>query len=243
MPLGVPSTGPRPARPAPQPAGAGRRRDRRLARDSRSRRSSRARSHLAARRRDERCARAGQDPQLGALRPRRGGGHLVLRRGADEARQPTASSRYRARSTQNCRLSTHALAELDQPFAESLFLWQKTKRGPGQRQEMDTALQIPGWGNIWTQPIINRIDMLATGVRTPIGVKVFGDDLDEIQRVSQEVAGGSATSARARSTSSPTRSSARATSRSTSTARRPPATASRSATSRTWSRSPWGASP
>ena len=47
---------------------------------------------------------------------------------------------------------------------------------------------MPGWGNIWTQPIINRIDMLATGVRTMIGVKVFGDDLDKIQKVSEEVA-------------------------------------------------------
>ncbi|MFO0950494.1 MAG: efflux RND transporter permease subunit [Isosphaeraceae bacterium] len=47
---------------------------------------------------------------------------------------------------------------------------------------------MPGWGNIWTQPIINRIEMLATGVRTQIGVKVFGKDLAEIQRVSQEVA-------------------------------------------------------
>src|SRR5262249_17818403 len=51
------------------------------------------------------------------------------------------------------------------------------------------ALQVPGWGNIWTQPIINRIEMLATGVRTQIGVKVFGKDLGEIQRVGQEVAG------------------------------------------------------
>ena len=49
-------------------------------------------------------------------------------------------------------------------------------------------VHVPGWSNIWTQPIINRINMLATGVRTDIGVKVFGDDLDEIQEVSQEVA-------------------------------------------------------
>ncbi len=77
-------------------------------------------------------------------------------------------------------------AELDGPFAKSLFLWQKTK--PDLVQEMDSAVQMPGWGNIWTQPIINRIDMLATGVRTMIGVKVFGNDLDKIQAVSQEVA-------------------------------------------------------
>lgn len=55
-------------------------------------------------------------------------------------------------------------------------------------QEMDSELQFPGWGNIWTQPIINRVDMLATGVRTQIGVKVFGDSPEAIQQVSNEVA-------------------------------------------------------
>ena len=71
-------------------------------------------------------------------------------------------------------------------FAKSLFLWQKTK--DGLQKEMDTTLQVPGWGNIWTQPIINRVDMLATGVRTMIGVKVYGDDLGKIQQVSEQVA-------------------------------------------------------
>ena len=55
-------------------------------------------------------------------------------------------------------------------------------------QEVDSAVRVPGWANIWTQPIINRINMLATGVRTMVGVKVFGKDLDEIQRTSEEVA-------------------------------------------------------
>ncbi len=55
-------------------------------------------------------------------------------------------------------------------------------------KELDSVVRVPGWSNIWTQPIINRINMLATGVRTDIGVLVFGDDLDEIQEVSQEVA-------------------------------------------------------
>nr|WP_303652899.1 efflux RND transporter permease subunit [Paludisphaera mucosa] len=77
-------------------------------------------------------------------------------------------------------------AALAKPFADRLFLWRKTKQD--LVDEMDTALQVPGWGNIFTQPIINRIEMLATGVRTPVGVKVFGDDLDEIQRVSGQVA-------------------------------------------------------
>ncbi|RUL83571.1 efflux RND transporter permease subunit [Tautonia sociabilis] len=75
---------------------------------------------------------------------------------------------------------------LEESFSRHVFLWQKTK--DDLVKEMDTAIQMPGWGNIWTQPIINRIDMLATGVRTQIGVKVFGDDLDEIQRASQEIA-------------------------------------------------------
>jgi Cu(I)/Ag(I) efflux system membrane protein CusA/SilA len=43
--------------------------------------------------------------------------------------------------------------------------------------EMDEALRIPGVSNIWTQPIRNRIDMLATGIQTPVGVKVFGEDM------------------------------------------------------------------
>src|SRR6185369_4841162 len=65
-------------------------------------------------------------------------------------------------------------------FAKATFLWHMTKNDIVK--EMDSELQMPGWGNIWTQPIINRVDMLATGVRTMIGVKVFGprqEDLTE----------------------------------------------------------------
>jgi Cu(I)/Ag(I) efflux system membrane protein CusA/SilA len=54
-------------------------------------------------------------------------------------------------------------------------------------REMDKALQIPGVSNIWTQPIVNRIDMLATGIRTSVGVKVFGPDLQKIEEIAQEV--------------------------------------------------------
>src|SRR5208282_3639382 len=69
---------------------------------------------------------------------------------------------------------------LEKPFSDKLLLWQKTK--DDLVAEMGTALQMPGWGNIFTQPIINRIEMLSTGVRSPIGVKVFGANLDQIQR-------------------------------------------------------------
>src|SRR5690606_23914714 len=53
--------------------------------------------------------------------------------------------------------------------------------------ELDAKLQIPGVVNGWTQPIINRINMLATGIRTDVGVKVFGQDLDTIYAVSERV--------------------------------------------------------
>ena len=53
--------------------------------------------------------------------------------------------------------------------------------------EMDKALQFPGVSNAWTMPIKARIDMLATGIRTPVGVKVYGIDLVELERVAQQV--------------------------------------------------------
>ena len=49
--------------------------------------------------------------------------------------------------------------------------------------EMDAKLQIPGTTNAWTMPIRNRIDMLTTGIRTPIGIKIFGPDSAEIERI------------------------------------------------------------
>ncbi len=54
-------------------------------------------------------------------------------------------------------------------------------------REMDAALQLPGVSNIWTQPIINRVDMLATGIRTSVGVKVFGPDLQKIEEIASAV--------------------------------------------------------
>ena len=77
-------------------------------------------------------------------------------------------------------------AELDKPFADRLLLWQKTKSD--LVEEMSTALQMPGWGNSFTQPIAARIEMLSTGVRLPVAVKVFGANLATVQRVSQEIA-------------------------------------------------------
>ena len=53
--------------------------------------------------------------------------------------------------------------------------------------EMDKSLQFPGVSNAWTMPIKARIDMLSTGIRTPVGVKVFGKDLAEIDKVAREI--------------------------------------------------------
>ena len=52
---------------------------------------------------------------------------------------------------------------------------------------MDKALQFPGVSNAWTMPIKARIDMLSTGIRTPVGIKVFGTDLAEMERIARQI--------------------------------------------------------
>jgi Cu(I)/Ag(I) efflux system membrane protein CusA/SilA len=52
---------------------------------------------------------------------------------------------------------------------------------------MNQALQFPGVSNAWTMPIKARIDMLSTGIRTPVGVKVYGNDLGELDRLSKQI--------------------------------------------------------
>jgi copper/silver efflux system protein len=53
--------------------------------------------------------------------------------------------------------------------------------------EMDSAVKMPGVTNAWTMPIKGRIDMLATGIRTPVGIKIFGPDLGELERIGKQV--------------------------------------------------------
>ncbi|MFN9210144.1 MAG: efflux RND transporter permease subunit [Betaproteobacteria bacterium] len=53
--------------------------------------------------------------------------------------------------------------------------------------ELDRVVQLPGVANSWTMPIRARIDMLATGIRTPVGIKVFGTDLKEMERVARQI--------------------------------------------------------
>ncbi len=66
--------------------------------------------------------------------------------------------------------------------------WRPGMTIPKLKSEMDRAVSLPGVANIWTQPIINRIDMLTTGIRSEIGVKVFGADLTVLEGKAREIA-------------------------------------------------------
>ena len=65
--------------------------------------------------------------------------------------------------------------------------WPKGTTKDSIIQRLDAKLHIPGVSNIWTQPIRNRIDMLSTGIRTQVGVKIFGPDLKVIEQKSEQI--------------------------------------------------------
>lgn len=65
--------------------------------------------------------------------------------------------------------------------------WPRGKTLEDVVAELDSWLQFPGVTNAWTMPIKTRIDMLATGIRTPVGVKLLGDDLDVLNRVGERL--------------------------------------------------------
>ena len=73
------------------------------------------------------------------------------------------------------------------PVFRPLWPEERTISWEGLIAELDKAMQFPGWTNAWTMPIKTRIDMLSTGIRTPIGVKIFGDDLGEIERIGTQL--------------------------------------------------------
>jgi Cu(I)/Ag(I) efflux system membrane protein CusA/SilA len=66
--------------------------------------------------------------------------------------------------------------------------WRPGMTLPKLKSEMDRAVSLPGVANIWTQPIINRIDMLTTGIRSEIGIKLFGSDLTVLEGKAREIA-------------------------------------------------------
>ena len=65
--------------------------------------------------------------------------------------------------------------------------WRPGMTMAGIRADLDRAVKVPGVTNVWIMPIKNRIDMLATGVKTPVGIKVSGPDLAEIGRIAAQV--------------------------------------------------------
>ena len=65
--------------------------------------------------------------------------------------------------------------------------WRPGVTSDSLKEEMDAALQFPGVSNAWTMPIRARIDMLSTGIRTPVGVKVYGTDLNEMEKVARDI--------------------------------------------------------
>ncbi len=68
--------------------------------------------------------------------------------------------------------------------------WRKGLTYDGLVAEMDSATKMPGVTNAWTMPIKGRIDMLATGIRTPVGIKIFGPDLAELERMGKQIEQG-----------------------------------------------------
>ncbi|MGZ8854065.1 MAG: efflux RND transporter permease subunit, partial [Thermoanaerobaculia bacterium] len=76
-------------------------------------------------------------------------------------------------------------------FIKPLFrpLWPETMSWDELVNEMNAKLTIPGQTNAWTMPIKNRIDMLTTGIRTPVGIKIFGANLAEIEKIGQHLEG------------------------------------------------------
>ncbi len=77
-------------------------------------------------------------------------------------------------------------------FETTITLKPKEQWRPGMTYDrlvaqMDSAVKMPGVTNAWTMPIKGRIDMLATGIRTPVGIKIFGPDLGELERIGKQV--------------------------------------------------------
>ena len=65
--------------------------------------------------------------------------------------------------------------------------WRRGIDKAGIINELNNKLQIPGVVNGWTQPIINRINMLSTGIRTDVGLKIYGQNLDTINSLAQQI--------------------------------------------------------
>jgi Cu(I)/Ag(I) efflux system membrane protein CusA/SilA len=80
-------------------------------------------------------------------------------------------------------------ADLARSFAAGLLLWRRDRAElTGFGGELDQVMQMPGWTNVWTMPIQNRVDMLYSGVSTAVGVRVLGRQLDQVVQTSEQIA-------------------------------------------------------
>jgi Cu(I)/Ag(I) efflux system membrane protein CusA/SilA len=67
--------------------------------------------------------------------------------------------------------------------------WRKGVTYDSLVAEINATVKTPGVGNMWSMPIKNRLDMLATGIKTPVGIKIFGPDLEELDRIGKQIEG------------------------------------------------------
>ena len=129
--------------------------------------------------------RPGCAPQ--AWPPRRATCQSPRRAAIITAAKPDPASH--ARSSSRSRSWTRFRIRIAKRFSRRLMLWKADRNELAAfGGELDSAVQMPGWTNVWTMPIQNRVDMLSTGVNTPIGIRVLGRNLDDVIRGSEEVA-------------------------------------------------------
>src|SRR5262249_42903601 len=102
-----------------------------------------------------------------------------------EPRENSARPGPRPPGISNERMQTLREA-LDKPLAAKLLLWKKTKNDLVEK--ISTALKMPGSDKSVTKPTDARSEMLSTGARMPVGVKVFGTTLEDVQSASQRIA-------------------------------------------------------
>src|SRR5215469_10792917 len=84
--------------------------------------------------------------------------------------------------------SCSARTRLSRHFLKPNGQWRPGMTREKLVSEMDEKLAMPGVTNIWTQPIQNRIEMLSTGIRTQVGLKIFGSDLSTLETESRQIA-------------------------------------------------------
>ena len=138
--------------------------------------------------RDRRAARPARrpDPSVAAVVARSGGSASGRRAGPAVGRaQHHAARRPRCRRrSSRCPRSTRSRTELAAVVRRAACCSGGSDRDElaGFGGDLDRAVQMPGWTNVWTMPIQNRVDMLATGVNTAVGVRVLGRTLDDVVR-------------------------------------------------------------